>query len=450
MGHRFGIVILVALLVMPGLLKAELTCPVENQITVEFDNGAAWQMCWDSRKRENIVLSDVHFQPAGAQAYSVFSTLRLSQLHVNYDDSNVTYNDVTEFGLGGGYVSELNQQDCPGGELIDIGGIPRLCTLLSNGDDSYTTPTETRQAQSLSVYSVSQVGAYAYLITWKFFADGSVEPSIGAAGALQRSSGDPHSHHGRELEDVPNKSWLSHTHNYYWQLDFDLGENPRDDVVSELQFVTDAAGRRARTQTPLRVEAARAIDPKQMRSWFISDKDDISLDSAGYLIEPLSYGHKMVNKVTDPYTEFDFFVTRQKDCERFTSENTKYYPDCDENILQFVNNESLTGEDIVLWHRISFHHVPRNEDRYVMHSHWDGFVMQARNLHDQTPGHSGKESAGSVAAMAGARVQLDSPVEEKSPAFGCSVSGSGMRYPDIGLFILIIFSVFFGRRYVSS
>jgi len=441
------IVIFHVLLFFPDLAKSQMACPVENQIHAEFDNGAAWQMCWDSRKRENIVLSDVHYQPDGGQAYSVFSTLRLSQLHVSYDDSNVTYNDVTEFGLGGGYVSELNEHDCPEGNLIDIGGIARLCTLLSTGDDSYTTPTETRQSQSLSVFSVSQVGAYAYLITWKFFADGSVEPSVGAAGALQRSSDDAHSPHGRELEDVPEKTWLSHTHNYYWQLDFDLGTNPKDDVVSELQFVTDAAGRRARKLTPLRVEAARAIDSQNMRSWLISDEDDFSLASTGYLIEPQNYGHKMVNKVADPYTEFDFFVSRQNDCERFISQNNKYYPDCGENVLQFVNNESLIGEDIVLWHRISFHHVPRNEDRHVMHSHWDGFVMQARNLHVQTPGHSGKESASVLAAMASTPILLNDSVDKRKSSFGCSISGDREQNSNLGVLLLLMMGFNFRRRY---
>jgi len=443
---RFALVVLISLLAFPGVLQAQLSCPVEHQISAEFENGAAWKMCWDSRKRENIVLSNVYFQPAGAPLYSVFNTLRLSQLHVSYDDSNVTYNDVTEFGLGGGYVVELNQEDCPAGQLIEIDGLNRLCTLLSDEDDSYKTPTETRQSQSISVFSVSQVGSYAYLVTWKFFADGSVEPSVGAAGALQRSTDAAHSHHGRTLEDVPDKSWLSHTHNYYWQIDFDLGENPKDDVVSELQFVTDKDGRRALTKTPILVEAAKAINPGNMTSWLISDGQDESGVTPGYLIEPQNYGHKMVNKVTDPFTEFDFFVTRQNDCERFVSENAKYYPECGEDIVQFVNDENLSGEDIVLWHRISFHHVPRNEDRHVMHSHWDGFVMQARNLHAQTPGHSGEESDQVLAAIAGAPIQNDASAEKNNLANGCNISSSHHQSRDIAFCLMLLVSIIYTRR----
>jgi len=442
--HRISVALFLLLSSMffSSGVQAELNCPVENQIRTQFNNGAAWQMCWDSRVRENIVLSDVHYQPAGKEPFSVFSTLRLSQLHVTYDDSNVTYNDVTQFGLGAGYISTLTEEDCPGGRLVEIGGRAGLCELISTGHDSYSTATETRKSQSLSVFSVSQVGSYAYLVTWKFFADGSVQPSVGAAGALQRTS-DDHADFGRKLEGVSDKSWLSHTHNYYWQIDFDLGDEATDDIVSELNFQTDREGRRSRQRTEFDIEAARAINPDTMRSWAISDKE-ANDEAPGYLMEPTQFGHRLVAEPTDPYTEFDFFVTKQSDCERFISDNAKFNPDCDENILQFVNDEPIKGEDVVLWHRISFHHVPRNEDRHVMHSHWDGFVMEARNLSTQTPGHSGVVSEATTLAMQSAHDASDHShshsgggAGSKSKAFGCSITSPSENRKAIDLVLLI-------------
>lgn len=417
-----------------------LSCPVENQISAQFDNGSAWSMCWDSRLRENIVLSEVSFQPADAEPFSVFSSLRLSQLHVTYDDSNVTYNDVTQFGLGAGYVSTLTEEDCPGGTLTDIGGRASLCTFQSDGNDQYSTANESRQSQSLTVFSTSQVGAYAYIITWKFFADGSVEPSVGAAGALQRSSDDETSEFGRKLEGVSDKSWLSHTHNYYWRMDFDLGASATDDIVSEINFNVDSDGRRARVRNDITVEAARTIEPHLMRSWMISDGETSDL-SAAYLIEPVNHGHHHVDKEKNPFTEFDFFVTRQNDCERFVSENAKFNPDCDENILQFVNDESIVDEDVVLWHRVSFHHVPRNEDREVMHSHWDGFVMEARNLHQQTPGHSGVVADETRAALSAPVDSTSTGSVSAAPILvggsGCSIITSGEGRSPAMLLILL-------------
>lgn len=376
-------------LVPRNVSAQELSCPAPQQINVRFEGGTGWDMCWEARKRENIVLSEVKYTPANGNPLSVLAALRLAQLHVAYDDSNVTYNDITQFGLGAGYRTTLVEENCPGGDLIDIEGRAGLCKQISKGDDAYRTANESVLSQSLTLFSVSQVGSYAYIVTWKFYADGTIAPSVGAAGALQRSSDFVTSPYGRQLEGVTDKSWLSHTHNYYWQMDFDLGASATDDVVSEISYPLDNEGRRARTVVPILREAAKAIQPDKMLSWQISDSALDRLDGPSYLIEPLHYGHKLVRTLTEPFTDYDFFVTRQNDCEDFISENAKYNPDCDENIMQFINDETLEGEDITLWHRVSFHHLPRNEDRRTMHSHWDGFTMQARNVNRTTPGHSG-------------------------------------------------------------
>ena len=384
----------VTLLVISGLsnnhaIAAALECPAESRISVDFENGAGWDMCWQSMQRENIVLSDIYYKSADRESYKVMSSLRLAQLHVTYDDNKVAYNDVTQFGLGGGYVSTLTESDCIGGELINIGDRAGMCRRVSDDNTAYSAANHSRLAESLTLFSISQIGAYAYIVTWKFFDDGSIAPSIGAAGSLQRSSDVADSPHGRALGGVEGKSYLSHTHNYYWRIDFDLGDEATDDRVSEVSFPTDQKGRRARTVEYLDSESARKVDSEKLLAWYITDGPDDIAQTSGYVIEPLSYGHKLVHKETEPFTDFDFFVTRQSDCERFISENAKFNPDCGEDILQFVNGESLIDQDIVAWHRVSFHHVPRNEDRHRMHSHWDGFFMQARNLSAKTPGHSG-------------------------------------------------------------
>lgn len=368
---------------------APISCTDDYRVSVDFTNGAGWDLCWESKRRENIVLSDIRFKSPDNNVTKVIASLRLAQLHVTYDDSNITYNDVTQFGLGGGYVATLSESECPDGELIDVNGRAGMCRTVTRGDDAYRTTTESRLTEALTLNSISLVGAYSYLVTWKLFDDGSIAASVGAAGALQRSSDNAGSPYGRELEGVPGKSWLSHTHNYYWRVDFDLGDDASNDVVSEVSYKTDLDGRRARVTEKITEEAARKVSPESMRAWYITDGDVGDAEAKGYLIEPLQYGHKLVRSEVEPFTDYDFFVTRQRDCEKFISENSKFNPQCGDNILDYVNGESVVDEDVVVWHRVSFHHVPRNEDRNHMHSHWDGFVMQSRNLSSVTPGHSG-------------------------------------------------------------
>lgn len=359
-------------------IAQQASCESESRITQQFDNGAVWDFCWESRIRENLVLSDMTYTAPNGQPLKVISSARLSQLHVAYDDSDVTYNDVTQYGLGGGFLLSLEPSDCPNGVLLDIQTRPALCRRLATGQSGSQTATRSNKTQNLNLFSVSQVGAYTYIVSWNFYADGSIEPSIGATGALQRSSEDITQPYGRVLANDASTLWLSHTHNYYWRLDFDLGESANDDVVTQTHYAPDEQGRRVQQVTTFATEQALRIDPEAQAKWSI--RANAQADSPAYEIDPIRSGHRYVRSEVEPYSDYDFFVTVANDCERFASQNARFNPDCLNNVLEFANGQSIVNQDLVLWHRVSFHHVPRNEDQRHMHSHWDGFRMRPKNV----------------------------------------------------------------------
>jgi len=354
------------------------SCASESRITESFSNGAVWDFCWESRVRENLVLSDVYYTAPGAEPLRILSSARLSQLHVAYDDSDVTYNDVTQYGLGGGYLLTLDERDCPEGVLLDVRTRPALCLWRHETTRGIHTANRREHTESLNLYSVSQVGAYAYILSWTFHANGRIEPSIGATGALQRSSNNIDEPYGRVLSSDAEKQWLSHTHNYYWRLDFDLGESAVDDLFSQTHYELAASGKRVQRTTIFNNEQALRIEPEKQASWSIKANSDEN--APAYIIEPIRNGHRFERNNVEPYSEYDFFVTVADDCERFASQNTRFNPDCENNVLEFVDGENIQGEDIVLWHRVSFHHVPRDEDQRHMHTHWDGFFLKPRNI----------------------------------------------------------------------
>lgn len=359
-------------------LALEPNCDGDSRIAEAFDNGARWDMCWESRVRENLVLSDIIYTPPDGDAFRLLSSARLSQLHVAYDDSDVTYNDVTQYGLGGGYLLNLTNDDCPQGRLLEVQTRPAVCVWRDEGSNGYRTATRSKQSQSLNLFSVSQVGAYAYITSWTFYDDGAIEPGIGATGALQRNSNNTELPFGRVLQGDPETLWLSHTHNYYWRLDFDLGDSADDDVFSEQQFMIADDGTREQITTVFATEQARQINPDTQQVWKVAEN---STDNArSYMIEPVRSGHRFERKEIEPYTDFDLFVTVANDCERFASQNARFNPDCLNHVLQFVDGQSIEKQDIVLWHRVGFHHVPRSEDQRHMHTHWDGFVIEPVNL----------------------------------------------------------------------
>ena len=377
---------LVTTLALPdgiSAVRAQSQCEGDAYVHETFDNGASWELCWDSLVRENLVLRDVRYTPPQGEPIPVLASARLAQLHVAYDDGDVTYNDITEYGLGGGYLTTLTQQDCPNGNLLQSQGSAILCLTLAEGNDSYRTANRSVNAQSFNLFSVSQVGAYAYIASWTFYANGAIQPAVGATGALQRSSSLQGSSFGRVLQGDPQTIWISHTHNYYWRLDFDLGVSATDDTVTESRYILDQDGRRAVQVETFRTEQARTVNPDQLQSWQIWDSavsDLASTTTFGYLLEPVRSGHRLVRRASEPFTAYDFFVTVANDCERFASQNARFNPDCLNDVLQYSDGESLLGQDLVIWHRVSFHHVPRSEDQRNMHTHWDDFVLEPINV----------------------------------------------------------------------
>ena len=318
----------------------------------------------------------------------MIGSLRLAQLNVAYDDSDITYNDVTQFGLGGGFVSTLTEADCPGGELVELDGRPD-CRLASRDDDAYRTSEAVRRGQSVSLFSISEVADRTP--TSSRGSSSTTAPSPRRSGRPARCSAAPtipaprtaaSSRAFRTRPGCPTRTTTTGASvRHRRQRD---GRSGQRDLLHGGQ---PAAGASSACWRCPRIRAQhRSGDHDRAGSSPATRRRSIGRRA---LIEPLHYGHRFVRTDTEPFTDHDLFVTRHDDCERFASENAKFNPGCEEDVLRFVDGESLVDEDIVVWHRISFHHVPRNEDRHDMHSHWDGFVMQARNLSAGTPGYRG-------------------------------------------------------------
>ena len=54
-----------------------------------------------------------------------------------------------------------------------------ICRTRRVGGDGYRSATRAVETESVELFSVSQVGAYAYLQSWTLRDDGAIEPVIG-------------------------------------------------------------------------------------------------------------------------------------------------------------------------------------------------------------------------------------------------------------------------------
>lgn len=362
-----------------------LDCSSAYQVQQSFANGAAWEMCWEEQAREGMVLRDVTYTSPDGVSRRVLYQANVSQIHVPYDDDGARYHDVSDYGLGGNRLNDLTQADCPEGTLIKNGSKDVFCKTLHDAA-SLATENEVRYGEALSLFSVSHVGAYNYIPEWRFFDDGTIEPAMGATGRLQRYTSSEA--FGWPVRTGSSPVGVSHIHNYYWRLDFDL-DGGDDDRFEELEFVDGPNGTRTLNSTQFTTETARSVNPSTQRFWRVYDggTQNNTGRPISYDVLALETGHRDVGPTFEPWTFNDIYATTYRACERFVSHNpSDLGGGCSSNgdVTDFVSGEAIDTDDLVLWFGLTFHHTPRDEDEAYMNAHWNRFRLEPRDWFDTT------------------------------------------------------------------
>lgn len=355
-----------------------------NLIDVTLSSGARWEMCWETRTNEGIVLHDITYTAPGQPARMVLAQANLAQIHVPYDDNGARFHDLSDYGLGGGNLDDLTPGDCPNGTLLQDGTKDVLCEQIQAAGYAYKYYATQQQEQALNLFSVSHIGQYNYIPQLRFDENGVIEFGVGATGQLQRLGSNPA--YGWPLNSGNTTYGISHMHTYYWRLDFDINGTPNDDQVEEIEF-TPSGARDLFTigRTPFSSEVARAVSPITFRSWRVRDTVTNNADghSISYQLEAdpqyLFHGPSY-----EPFTQNEIYVTVNRTCEKWASHNPTT-GGCAGDVSAFVNGESLSGADLVVWYGISFHHLARDEDQTYMPTHFSSFKIVPRDLSATNP-----------------------------------------------------------------
>ena len=385
---------LLSLLFCYGSASAAEFCDDQYYINQTLPNGSTWDMCWTQDDKQGIRYHHVFYQPKDETRRMVLYDASIAQIHVPYDDNGARYHDVSDFGLGADNLVALQQAECSNGQLGYYNLKAAMCQQVINGGTAYRNGSSTKQQSYLKVFSISDVGEYLYSSSWKFYGDGRIIPSIEATGSLQRFGGLDKEQHGWLMSDNSEGSvGLAHMHNFFWRLDFDLdgtgnsGSIDNNDTVQEINY-SNYEGKRYRELTTFTQEQARSVNPTSMRSWLI--KDSNTTNSKGhniaYEVRLNQAGQREIGPAFEPFTNNDFFVSKAKTCERVASHNQRVFADCSTNNLnEFVDGESIQGQDIVAWVGVSFYHMPRSEDAPYMDSHESIFEIIPRGWHTSNP-----------------------------------------------------------------
>ncbi|MDY7228118.1 hypothetical protein [Hyalangium rubrum] len=403
--------VLLGVLLLPGFVQvAEAGCTYSactNTTAVDhtFSAGTRWTFNIQTCPCEGLVISSATFTPKGGTPRLVLNRGSIAEIHVPYLAGTPRFLDISEStsGLGPNAIP-LTAAECAGGTLL-AGN--RVCKNIEHHDYAWKYFNTHQHSENVSVYMASQLGEYTYVNLWEFHDTGVIEPRLGLTGRLQIvSPGAGYAPYGGRMNPQSEATpliGLSHMHNIYYRLDFDLA-GAGNDAVEQLSFQpSNVASPNAscatpgqcavNVVTPILTEAAQDFVPTAYTSWRVYDKLINNSDGRkiGYEIVPDVHGvWSGMTAGSEPWSSHEMFVTRFAGCESLAVGNVPPHiaPSCTSvpsHVSAMVNGQSVDGQDVVLWYVNRHLHKPRDEDQVNMPIEWMHFEIKPSSFHHKSP-----------------------------------------------------------------
>ncbi|MEE9493362.1 MAG: hypothetical protein V3W04_08305 [Gammaproteobacteria bacterium] len=359
-------------------------CQNGQLISQTFINGSKWELCWEHYNREGIVFKEIFYTtPAGLER-KVLHEGSLAQIHVAFDDGSKRVFHLAEHGLGGSNLQDLSSSQCKNGQRLMVGTKHGLCKRVVSRGYVYKDYGEQKQGHLLDLFSQSNTDGYTWIVRWQLHDDGTIEPVIGATGALHTFGSN--TDYGQETGNNGAVAVTSAI-NYFWRLDFDIGGNGANDIVEEFNVSsTNSGSEKSLSVNRLTQETSRSVNLQLKRSWRVRDKSIKNADghAVSYHLEALHAGYDYQGRSDEDWSLKDIYFTRNDSCERFVNSNPTT-GGCSSGLTEYLSGQSIDGADVVVWYGLSYHHFPRDEDQPYMPTRWDGFQLIPRDWTATSP-----------------------------------------------------------------
>lgn len=189
------------------------------------------------------------------------------------------------------------------------------------------------EGDAVVLVSEMSAGWYRYVSEWRFHADGTIKPRFGM-GAVQNGC-----------------TCQGHVHHVYWRLDFDIESAAPNRVL-------EPRGDRIFNAFPIPLEAKRYRKDGLQQTWIVDNPST----GNGYLIRSnLTDG----TANGDAYARGDLWFLGYNPAE---FDDSAVRTNTQANIDAFVNNNKLTGNDVVVWYAGHISHNRGMFNRYHDHS----------------------------------------------------------------------------------
>ncbi|ANY22202.1 primary-amine oxidase [Gordonia terrae] len=411
---------------LEGLKPIEITQPEGPSFSVDGEHvtWANWKFRVGFDVREGLVLHQVTFNDQGVDR-SVMYRGSISEMVVPYGDPGPNrfwqnYFDAGEI-IYGRFTSSLELGcDCVGeikyfdGLFADEAGVPRrianaICMheedygSLWKHTDPFTGANEVRRSRRLVISFFTNVGNYDYGFFWYLYLDGTIECEAKLTGILFTSAYPGDGDDGPypfASEVAPGLGAPYHQHLFNARLDLDIDGSAN--VVNEIDAVrlpiseSNPNGNAfTKSITPIVSErdSGRVADGGRGRVWQIASTDSRNRlgHPASYVLHPVDGPTLMADDSSwvakrAAFATKHLFVTKYDPAERYASGDFVTNSPAGEGIPDFISgDESLVGQDLVLWHTFGLTHFPRAEDWPIMPMDYAKFSLRPYNFFDRNP-----------------------------------------------------------------
>lgn len=361
--------------------------PAAAPMTGQRVKWEGWTFSWSIHPRAGLVLKDVSFRGCKVLKYA-----GLTEIFVPYDRGQPRPTD-----FGNGIANQMEEilpgKDCVPGSLrcqaFDSQGKEQGKRFVMLHEEStglaYKGKHGRAYGKKLTLWSVYNLAGYHYINRWTFRDDGCLMPEIGLTGSLNHTGIGDVSPHGSVVGKTARGDKVfapSHVHNIYYCLDFDI-DGPDNNVVEEFNYQQDMRGSLSGTHswTPILKESARQWSAANFRSWRVVNRNSKNALGLPRSYELLPGGNGIFRGgASEEFAQAELWVT-QYHAHEYPVEKRSLKA----ALSRYLNEESVDGQDVVVWYVLHVHHIPRTEDWPAMPVDWVGFVLKPRDFLDSSP-----------------------------------------------------------------
>ncbi|BDI16948.1 amine oxidase [Nostoc cf. commune SO-36] len=391
------------------------------------DNEISWQgwkFRYSMHPRNGLMLYQVAYND-GENIRPVLYRASLSEMVVPYGDPEPNWSfrnafDVGEYNLGVlANTMELGKEIPENGVLLNavfaneqgepykipgvIGIYERDRGMLWKHYEYNTQRNDVRRSRELVMKMTVAIDNYDYSINWIFHQDGTLEVQNELTGivlaqgtAAQKQSEDDS--YGRLI--AKNIFGVNHQHFFNYRLDLDVDGQANSVMEMNVKALpmdekNPLGNAIAVTETPLAKEtvAVRDLDMKSSRQWMIvnADKKNALGAAPGYML--MSGGNSMFFPVEGSkirqraeFATHHLWVTKYKPAELYAGGDYPNQTQPGQGLPKYIaDDESLLGEDIILWYTMGVTHIPRSGGLAGDACSQSGFQLIPRGFFSRNP-----------------------------------------------------------------